>query len=245
MITIKYELIVDSREGTRAKECVDWFRTKDKKQNWTSCIRALPYGDYLINNTVVFEYKTAEDYINSIYNESLFNEVYNQSDNYLYNYLIIVGDLEKSIENSFLRSAHIRQHNPSMTKWKHKARKMIKGSIRRCRVRTSIIFCDSQEDAFEEIYYQSIKCLDNKNYSGIVRKIQDKKKDISPNLAYLTYVGGVGEKTAEKVIANLEEDTLINLTKLTYDDLLEIKGVNRENAKKITKWVHGESNITK
>ena len=245
MITIKYELIADSREKKRAKNCVDWFRKKDKKQNWTCCIRKLPYGDYLINNTVIFEYKTAEDYINSIYNESLFNEIYNQSDNYIYNYLIITGNLEESIENIYFRSPHIRQQTPTMTKWKNKARKMIKGSIRRCRVRTSIIFCDNEEKAFEEMYYQSIKCLDNKNYSGIIRKLQDKKKDISPNLLYLTQIGGIGEKTAEKVIANLEEDTLENLMKLNYDDLLKIKGINREQAKKITKWVHGKSNINK
>ena len=82
------EIIIDSREKGRVKEALYYY--EDAK------VEKLEFGDYVFKDndkTVAFEFKTCEDYISSIKNKSLFEELANQTDEYDYSFLIVCGKL--------------------------------------------------------------------------------------------------------------------------------------------------------
>ena len=230
------DIIVDVRERERSVRGTEYYRNNGLKV----CTRMLPYGDYLFNNKVVWEYKTVTDFINSIFDDSVFNEVFNQSNSYEHSFLIIVGDIDKELLKPYYNNPVVRNRYPSMQQYKNRIREIVKGAIRRCRTVCNVVTVKNEKEAFQEMLKQSEKCIDNKKYGGIVRK--SKNKELTPFEVFLSCIGGIGEVTSKKIIEEFNVQSLDDLMVISYDDLIE-HGIKRDKAKAYCKYVYGKSHL--
>lgn len=226
-------VVVDSHESDRYGQ----MQSIGGLENFNVTKELLEYGDYLFNNEVVWEFKLMEDFVSSVLNETLFNEVYNQSEHYTHSFLIIVWD-EKVLPSLYYKNPSLKYRFPNYNSYKYGFRNQLKGAIRRCRVVCNVVLANSVKEAFYEMIKQSDKCLSNKNYAGIVRKHKENYR-VSPMLSFLTSIYGVGLKTGERIISEFNIETLTDLLKIHNADLKE-HGFNSKVCKNYEKYVHGE-----
>lgn len=227
-------VVVDVRERGRVESALECFRGEG-----VDCrARMLVFGDYLVNDSVVWEYKSVEDFIGSIFDESLFNEVFNQSVRYEYSFLVVVGDFSKGAKKLYYTNPSVRNRYPTMTRYMNWVNKVYWGAVRRCRTVCNVIFVPTMKGAFYEILAQSEKCLDGKVYGGVVRKRKD-LKTLSPFESFLTGIGGIGDVTARRIIDDFNVNCLCDLVKITGEDLVG-KNYPRDKVKAFCEYVHGE-----
>ena len=232
------QIIVDTREKERKKQALNYYT---KKHETTPKIKQLPTADYTFthnNITTAYEYKTIPDFLSSIPNKTVFQETSNQTQEqaYHYNYLIIQGDLMETLRDRY-KVPRIRN---KYTNYKHYLESHIKryqGAKRRCLTILPVIEVKTQNQAFEEMYQQSLNCSTPKNYGGIIRQVNKHDPNANPIIIYLSSIGDVGEITAKKLIAYHNCKTLTDLTRLTTEDLEEVPGIGEKTAKLIKEWL--------
>jgi ERCC4-type nuclease len=83
----KKEITYDTREP---KEFVDFL--KQQLPDFTFHPKFMPVGDFEVNG-IILERKTAEDYIGSMKDGRLNNQLVSMSYNYVFSYLVITGNL--------------------------------------------------------------------------------------------------------------------------------------------------------
>ena len=227
-------VVVDVRERGRVESALECFRGEGVECR----ARMLVFGDYLVNDCVVWEYKSVEDFVGSIFDESLFNEVFNQSAEYEYSFLVIVGDFNKGVKRLYYSNPSVRNRFPTMTRYMNWVNKVYWGAVRRCRTVCNVVFVPTMKGAFFEILAQSEKCLDGKVYGGVVRKRKD-LKTLSPVESFLTGIGGIGDVTARRIISDFDVNCLLDLVMVTGDDLVG-KNYPRDKVKAFCEYVRGE-----
>lgn len=227
-------VVVDVRERGRVESALSSFRGEGVE----CCVRMLPFGDYVVNERVVWEFKTVEDFVKSIFDESLFNEVFNQSVEFDFSFLVVVGDFNRGVKRLYYSNSRVRDRFPTMTRYRNWVNKVYWGAVRRCRTVCNVIFVPTVKGAFYEILAQSEKCLDGKVYGGVVRKRKD-LRTLSPVESFLTGIGGIGEVNARRIIEEFSVSCLDDLLRISGDDLVS-KGFHRDKVKVFCKYVHGE-----
>lgn len=225
---------IDNREKQRGKN-IQQHLTQEKIPVQ---IKTLEYGDYLVNDKIAYEYKTWKDLLNSIQDQTLFNEIFNQSREYPYSYLLIVGDKEKELREAYYTNPSLRRRFTNYYKYSSWVNNLIKGAIRRCRVVCNVITCTNEKTATVEIIKQSEKCLDNKAYGGVVRPSQ--QHNMNPCKYALMSIKGVGDKTSDNIVETFGLKSWEDLSSICFDELLEVKGVNEEIAQRFWKKQYGE-----
>ena len=232
-------VVVDTRElDSRVKVAVKGFSL----EGCDVTVGTLDVGDYLVNDLVVWEYKTVPDFIASMWNESLFNEVFNQSEKYPFSFLIIEGNFNSFLFKQYYRSGKSKQgyyHN--VKDYVNSQLKMVNGAIRRLRTVCNVIQCDSQGECLNEIYEQSLKCISFKGYGGVVRPSKD--YHVNPCKSPLMEIKGVGDKVSDKIIEEFGLKCLNDLSSICYDELLEVSGVNEQIANDFWKKVYGFDHV--
>ena len=155
-------ICIDTREKGRKLRANLYYNDKGHNAEVTM----LDVGDYLFDDRVVFEYKEIGDFMSSIVDGSLFNEAANQSLEYPFHYVVVVGDVRNYLNDNWYYVSN---------KWGNDYGKYLSsnlgryyGALRRLRTFTTPIECHSEENAFQEMLLQSVKCLDGK--SGCVCK---------------------------------------------------------------------------
>ena len=94
-------VVVDSREsGVRRGVAVRGFLLEGCECR----VAGLEFGDYLFDGVVVWEYKTVADFVSSLFDESLFNEVFNQSEHYPFSFVIVEGSFRDYFYKAYWRS---------------------------------------------------------------------------------------------------------------------------------------------
>lgn len=94
---------IDSRE-TKGSKLVSLVEDKLKKQVSLSVERKwLEIGDYVIND-ICFEAKSVIDFINSVQNKRIWNQIDNMDRHYKNNFVIIYGDLKQGIKQILEKS---------------------------------------------------------------------------------------------------------------------------------------------
>ena len=227
-------ITIDTREKQRGENIQQYL----KLEKIPSQIKQLEYGDYVVNNKIAYEYKTWKDLINSILNASLFHEVFNQSKEYEHSYLLIVGNKEKALKEEYYKNPSLRRRFTNYYKYSSWINNLIKGSIRRCRVVCNVIECANEKTATVEIIKQSEKCLDNKAYGGVVRP--SKEMNMNPCKYALMSIKGIGDKTSDNIIETFGLKCWKDLNNIPFDELVKVKGVNKEIAQRFWKKQYGE-----
>lgn len=223
VIYLFMRVLVDSREsGVRCGVALHGFSL----EGCVCSVELLDVGDYLVDGVVVWEYKTVSDFLGSLFDESLFNEVFNQSERYPFSFLIVEGDFRSFLHKQFFRLSVNRKqyyHN-NVNEYVNTQMKIINGAIRRCRTVCNVINLRTQAECLNEILEQSRKCLDFKGYGGVVRP--NKEYNVNPCKAPLMELKGVGDKISDKIIDEFGLGCLNDLSNISYDDLLSVSGVN-------------------
>ena len=205
------EIIIDTRETARIKQATNYFT----EQEYTVDTEKLKTGDYLINNQVVFEFKTWDDFMSSITDGRLWNETIKQMENYDTHFIVLHGT-NRDYTQAF-------QHNGL-------DHKNITGAIARLLTYTKIIRgTGTLEDTFELMKCTAEKCLDEKTLTK-----QFDTKSINPAFNYLAYcIDGIKGERAKTIVTTLKLETLQDLMKLDADKLTSVNGIGPVLAERI------------
>lgn len=233
------KIIIDSHERVRGYNAYQFYEDTYELE-----VESLTYGDYLFitndDKKVVFEFKTCEDFIKSMEDKSLFQEVSNQTINYEYSYLVICGNFQETYDYLYWNVPHYRYKYKTMAVLKNRLNNQVNGAIARIyAMYVPIIFVDNEEEAFKEMLKISSKIADAKKYGGVVRP-SSKHLEEDPTTLYLSGLNGIGEKKSKNITNDLGLECLDDLCKKKPSDFLSVNRVTERNVKEIWKKVHNE-----
>ena len=92
MVTLE----IDNREKESRRESAYQFFCED----YDISVTQLPIGDFLFDKKIVYEYKTANDMINSIMDGRIFRQS-KRMQQYPYHFVIVVGDVFQEIHDRY------------------------------------------------------------------------------------------------------------------------------------------------
>ena len=229
-------ILIDSREKARKIRAADFYAGKGH----SSTIKSLDVGDYVFSDRVVFEYKEIGDFMSSVVNESVFNEAANQALEYDFHYVIIQGDLRGWLDDNW------KYVN---TKWRNRYDKYLHtnlgryfGALRRLRTFTTPILVVREEQAFDEMLLQAIKCLDGKTkfYSNVTRPVPSQ----DPVDVLLCSTKNISSKKANAIREHHTINTIYDLMELTVNDFKEVEGIGEITSNTIYQFLHkGEDEL--
>ena len=223
-------ILIDSREKSRKIRAADFYAGKGH----SSTIKSLDVGDYVFSDQVVFEYKEIGDFMSSILNESLFNEAMNQALVYPFHFVMVQGDLRGWLDDNW-KYVNTKWHN-RYDKYLHSNLGRYFGALRRLRTFTCPILVVKEEQAFDEMLLQAIKCLDGKSkfYSNVTRPVPSQ----DPVDVLLTSCKGVSTKKAEAIRKHHSINTLYDLMNLTVNDLEDVELIGSKTANNVYQFIH-------
>ena len=233
------KIVIDAHEGVRGHNAYNYFIDK-----YDVDIKPLEYGDYYFQtNTykhIIFEFKTCEDFITSMENKSLFQELSNQTNNYEYSYLIVCGDFKKTFEYLYFNVPHFRYKYKTKTSLANTLTKQINGALYRIyAMYVPIIFADDEENAFEKMLIISSKIADVKKYGGLVRP-NPKALEENPINFFLTGIKGIGETKAKSITDELDINCLEDLCEKKPSDFKSVSKLYEKDIRNIWERIHNE-----
>ena len=240
------KIIVDTREhgphgltSTRKSRARDYYSSK----GYDCEIRQLTYGDYLFNNQVVFEYKLIDDLMKSITNGRLFDECVNQTVTYPYSYLIVEGDLQDYILDTWESYNVRKQYMFDYNKFIKSTYSRYEGAIRRVQTICPVLYAASESVAFQEMLLQAQKCCESKVYGSEVKNIV---KSASAVDSVLCSVKGVSDKKAKLIKETLSIRSLSDLINQEVKDFNKVKGIGEKTSANIYEFIQkGDGKLEK
>ena len=187
----------------------------------------LAYGDYIFIGdngvNVVWEYKTGNDFINSITeNEHLHNQVYDMITNEKYTFVIVQSaDLIQELEDLYYSTGvrvNLQQINGAIAEY--------------CTV-SNVLFAQTEYQAFDLMMRVSGKIILDKPY-----KYNFTRKTTNSALNYLSAIRGLKNK-ADDICRTLNLTCKDDLDNLTEEDLIKVDGIGKKKAIMILQQLHG------
>ena len=217
-------LQIDNRESkSRISSACQFF------EDYQIITDSLPVGDFVFDDKIVFEYKTAPDIISSILDGRVFRQV-DRMKQYPFHYVIIVGNVAEEINqrnaNYWNRRNQIKQFT---------VRNYL-GALARLQIETKVIHVDNNQQAWTIMEFLVKKLLsDNPNIRGVDRPKATLSDPIATFLSciYINDSQRLGIKTAVMIREYLHLESLSDLLEVTYEDLVKVKGVGSKTARRI------------
>ena len=232
------KIIVDTREhgprgltSTRKSRAQEYYSSK----GYDCEIRQLEFGDYLFNNQVVFEYKLIDDLMSSITNSRLFDECVNQTVTYPYSYLIVEGNLQDYILDTWESYIVRKQYMFDYNKFIKSTYSRYEGAIRRVQTICPVIYAASESVAFQEMLLQAQKCCESKHYGSEAKSLL---KSASAVDSVLCSVKGVSSKKAKLIKETLHIKNLNDLINCSVKDFNKVKSIGEITANNIYSFIH-------
>ena len=217
---------IDNREKDRVRTGLKYF------SKYQPVIFELPVGDYIFNSnniTVVFEYKTIEDFIGSVNDNRVFNQALNQTSEFDYHFVIIVGS-EKD-----LRTAKDKLYRNTKISFNNKE---FNGALASLVEFTSVLQVKNESLAFDLMERIALKCVRDK---PVVHRYPKSKG--SPAYRFLcNNVNGVADKTTRKICEDLDLWFISDVFNLNLDMLVSVNGIGRKKARNILNQILREYN---
>ena len=240
------KILIDTREqgpwgitSTRKSRAYDYYLGK----GYDCEIRQLEFGDYLFNNQVVFEYKLIDDLMSSITNGRLFDECVNQTVTYPYSYLIVEGNLQDYILDSWESYIVRKQYSYDYQKYIKSTYARYEGAIRRVQTICPVIYAASESVAFQEMLLQAQKCCESRYYGSEVKNLV---KSASAVDSVLCSVKGVSDKKAKLIKETLNIKRLHDLINCSVKDFNKVKSIGEITANNIYSFIHeGDGKLEK
>lgn len=207
------KITVDYRE--KASGLIDLLKSEDVEIK----IKKVSYGDYVINGSITIERKTARDFLISIIDGRLFNQISNLKRYCINPILLVEGNPFKtdlSMDDMAIRGALIS----AQTIWY-----------------IPVIYSRSKEeskDIMVMIGKQEEACKDVVPLRGGYRPKRLKSKQ----LFILQGLPKVGPNMAKRLLKHFK--SVSSVINATVEDLMEIEGVGRISAEKIREVIDAE-----
>ena len=205
---------IDSREKERIPYAMNFFK------KYEPTVKELETGDFIFDNgdeEVCFEYKTIKDFIGSVSDGRIFEQVKRMNDEFDWNFVVIEGtidDLEKENRRRMLQKNTGRPFSLSQ----------FYGAIARLNCYTTVTLCHNQAQAFNFMEKQMLKIFDDKPMLKHFKHDADNSA-----LNFLCCINGINYKTAKLIVDEFEVYSLVDLiTVVANEDLTSIKGIGKK-----------------
>ena len=229
---------IDNREdNSRIASFVKYYTKQDYHKNVAEyhgfnnhiTINTLAIGDYVFDDKVCFEFKTASDIINSIMDSRVFKQAHNMKQ-YPFSYIVVVGNVADEI-NRRNQPKYYNKYNQMRTF----TLKNYLGALSRLYTYSNVIHLDNQQQCWILMEYLVTKLLEENDVEPL-DKPSFKLTDPIASFLGLIYVNKnqrVSSKQAILIREHLHLETLEDLVNVTYDDLVSVKGIGSKTARKI------------
>ena len=219
------KLQIDNRESnTRISSACQFF-----DDDYDIQVGSYPVGDFIFDDKVVFEYKTAPDIVSSIIDGRVFRQV-ERMKQYPFHYVIVVGNVAE----------HINERNANYWNRKNQVKQFTVrnylGALARLQIESRVIHVDNNQQAWVIMDFITKKLLDdNPNVRGVDRPKATLSDPIATFLSciYINDSQRLGIKTAVMIREYLKLENLSDLLAVTYNDLVKVKGVGSKTARRI------------
>lgn len=221
---------IDSREKERIPYAKRFF---DKYMPITA---ELLTGDFMFENedtdeAVIFEYKTMKDFIGSVSDGRIFEQVKRMNDEFDWSFVVIEGtidDLEKENRRRMLQKNTGRPFSLAQ----------FYGAIAKLNCYTTVVQCHNMAQAFNYIEKQALKIFDDAPLSKHFKTDAD-----NAVVNFLCCINGINYKTANLIVDEYNISNLHDLVVIANNvDFTDIKGIGNKTAEKIKKNIIGGDN---
>ena len=217
-------LCIDNRESnTRIESACQFFTDYDIE------VSSYPVGDFIFDDKICFEYKTANDIISSIIDGRVFRQV-EKMKQYPFSYVIVVGDVARTINERNASYWNRKNHYKQFT-----VRNYL-GALARLQIESKVIHIDNNQQAWTIMDFLVKKLLDDHpNIRGVDRPKATLSDPVATFLSciYINDSQRLGIKTAVMIREYLHLESLRDLLDVKFEDLVKVKGVGVKTAKKI------------
>lgn len=217
---------IDTREKERIPYAKQFFNT------YMPITNELNTGDFMFVNGdngefVVFEYKTMKDFLGSVTDGRIWEQVQRMNE-FDWSFIVIEGTIENlQLEN--------RRRMFQKNKGRPFSLAQFYGVIARLNCYTTVVQCHNQAEAFHYMESQMLKIFDD---APLVKHF--KHDSVNPVLNFLCCINGINYKTASLIVNEGGINSLVDLIyALEYRDLTEIDGIGKVTVEKIRKNVIG------
>ena len=222
---------IDSREKERILYAKRFFG------KYMPITAELNTGDYMFENEdtdeyVIFEYKTMKDFIGSVSDGRIWEQVKRMNDEFNWHFVVIEGTIEDLQRENKRRMICKNIGRPFSLN-------QFYGAIARLNCYTTVVQCHNQAQAFNYMEKQMLKIFDDTPLSKNFKHDGD-----NPALTYLNCIGGVGFKTGKLICDEFNIKSLNDLLAVVEnEDLTLIKGIGKVAEGNIKKGIFGGDNL--
>lgn len=212
---------IDSREKERIPYAKRFF---DK---YEPLVVELETGDFMFENRdtdecVIFEYKTIKDFIGSVSDGRIWEQVKRMNDKFDWNFVVIEGTIEDLQRENKRRMLQKNTGRPfSLTQFY--------GAIARLNCYATVVQCHNQAQAFNYMEKQMLKIFDD-----VPLTKHFKSDDDNSALNFLMCIQGINYKTAKLIV---DEHNIKNLHDLVVIantvDFTDIRGIGNKTKDRI------------
>lgn len=215
-IDIIDSVLIDNRENKRVEYSLSQF------SDLNPVVCQLSVGDYIFVGKngikVVWEYKTGNDFINSITDENhhLHNQIYEMVTNFDYTFVLVQSEDLRAVLDELYYATGVSV-----------SLQQVNGAISEFSTVSTLLQVQTQYQAFDLMVRTSAKIIQQKPY-----RYKYGKKSTNSALNYLSAIKGLDSK-AETICRQLRLHSLSDLLELTINDLTSVDGIGRKTAEKI------------
>ena len=195
----------------------------------------LEIGDYVLQTepSVCFEAKSIQDFLGSVRNKRLFNQIDNMQDAYNINIVLIHGYLEDAV-------GYLDMVGSNDIRWKNKLKGMICGAISSINIHTNTK-CLWVPTVDEAAHIVMASCTQVKKPLIMKKQLPKKTRSEDVRIDVLVGIDGVSAKKARALIKDF--GSIIEIGSSSIDDLIKIKGIGKVTAGNIIKTLNSERKV--
>lgn len=214
---------IDSREKERIPYAMNFFK------KYEPTVKELETGDFIFDNgddEVCFEYKTIKDFIGSVSDGRIFEQVKRMNDEFDWSFIVIEGTIEDLQRENKRRMLQQNTGRPfSLAQFY--------GAIAKLNCYTTVVQCHNQAQAFNYMEKQMLKIFDDAPLSKHFKNDAD-----NPALNYLNCINGIGFKTGKLIVNEFEVNSLVDLINVVEnEDLTSINGIGKKTEEIIRRMI--------
>tara|TARA_R110000751_G_scaffold4372_6_gene21437 strand:+ start:4905 stop:5591 length:687 start_codon:yes stop_codon:yes gene_type:complete len=195
----------------------------------------LEIGDYVLQTepSVCFEAKSIQDFLGSVRNNRLFNQIDNMQDAYDINTVLIHGHIEDAV-------GYLDLIDSNNIRWKNKLKGMVCGAIASINIHTNTrcLWVPSLDEAAHIVM---ASCSQVKKPLIIKKQLPKKTRSDDVRVDVLVGIDGVSAKKARELLS--AHGSIDEVASCTIEEIIKIKGIGKVTAGNIIKTLTSEKKV--